>query len=67
MKMVLARFKAFWFSKSYRAQWKERKEEGDRRRCGKTVSKSGKEWTLSARLGRLKTGQDGNTLFGTHL
>ena len=32
---------------SYRAQWKEK--EAGRRRGGKTISKSGQEWTLPAR------------------
>ena len=32
----------------------QRKEAG-RRRGGKTISKSGQEWTLPAHLGRLKT------------
>ena len=36
-------------------------------RCGKTISKSGREWTLPAQLGRLKTGQDGKGLLQTHL
>ena len=34
----------------------EKEEEGDRMRSGKTISKSGQEWTLPAQLGRLKTG-----------
>ena len=29
---------------------------------GKTISKSGQEWTLPAQLGQLKTGQDGKGL-----
>ena len=33
-------------------------KEADRRRGGKTISKSGQEWTLPAQLGQLKTGQD---------
>ena len=32
----------------------EKREEVDRRRGGKTVSKSGQEWTLPAELGQLK-------------
>ena len=36
-----------------------KKKEADRRRGGKTISKSGQELTLSAQLGQLKTGQDG--------
>ena len=31
-------------------------KEADRRRGGKTISKSGQEWTLPAQLGQLKTG-----------
>ena len=38
-------------------------KEADRRRGGKTISKSGQEWTLHAQLGQLKTGQDGKLLF----
>ena len=40
-------------------QGKEKGKEADRRRGGKTISKSGKEWTLPAQLGQLKTRQDG--------
>ena len=40
---------------SYRAQGKDKEKEADRRRGGKTISKSGQEWTLSAQLERLKT------------
>ena len=35
------------------------KEEVDKRKDGKTISKSGQGWTLSAQLGQLKTGQNG--------
>ena len=35
-----------------------KKKGGDRRRDGKTISKSGQEWTLPAQLGQMKTGQD---------
>ena len=38
------------------------KEEVDRIRGGKTISKGGKGWTLPAQLGQLKTGQDGKGL-----
>ena len=31
------------------------------------MSKSGQEWTLSAQLGQLKTGQDGKGLLQIHL
>ena len=34
---------------------------------GKTISKSGQEWTLPAQLGQLKTGQDGKGLLQIHL
>ena len=40
----------------------KKKKEADRKRGGKTISKSGKEWTLPAQQGRLKTGQDGKGL-----
>ena len=53
--------------KSYRAQSKEKEKEADRRRGGKTISKSGHEWTLPAQLGQLKTGQDGKGLLQIHL
>ena len=46
---------------------KEKEKEADRRRGGKTISKSGKEWTLPAPLGELKTGQDGKGLLRIHL
>ena len=39
----------------------------DRRRGGKTISKSGQEWTLPSQLGQLKTGQDGKGLLQIHL
>ena len=39
----------------------------DQRRGGKTISKSGQEWTLAAQLGQLKTGQDGKGLLRIHL
>ena len=45
----------------------KKKKEADRRRGGKTISKSGQEWTLPAQLGPLKTGQDGKGLLPTHL
>ena len=37
---------------------KGKSKEADRK-GGKTISKIGQEWTLSAQLGQLKTGQDG--------
>ena len=45
----------------------ERKKKADRRRGGKTISKSGQEWTLPAQLGQLKTCQDGKGLLRIHL
>ena len=46
---------------------KEKEKEADRRRGGKTISKSGQEWTLPAQIGQLKIGQDGKGLLLTHL
>ena len=46
---------------------KGKRKRGDRRRGGKTISKSGQEWTLPAQLGQLKTGQDGKGLLRIHL
>ena len=46
---------------------KGKEKEADRRRGGKTISKSGQEWTLPAQLGQLKTGQDGKGLLQIHL
>ena len=46
---------------------KGKEKEADRRRGGKTISKSGQEWTLPAQLGQLKTGQDGKGLLRIHL
>ena len=62
--MVCPCFKVFWFSKDNPTGHSERekKKEADRRRGGKTISKSGQEWTLPAQLGQLKTGQDGKGL-----
>ena len=45
----------------------KRKKKADRRRGGKTISKSGQEWTLPAQIGQLKTGQDGKGLLRIHL
>ena len=36
---------------------KGKRKKADRRRGGKTISKSDQEWTLLAQLGQLKTGQ----------
>ena len=44
-----------------------KEKEVDKRRDGRTISKSGQEWTLPAQLGRLKTGQAGNRLLLSHL
>ena len=46
---------------------KGKKEKTDRRRGGKTISKSGHEFILQAQLGQLKTGQDGKELLQIHL
>ena len=43
------------------------KRKRGRRRGGKTISKSGQEWTLPAQLGQLKTGQGGKGLLQIHL
>ena len=39
------------------------KRREDRKKGGKTISKSGQDWTLTAQLGWLKKGQDGKGLF----
>ena len=66
--MVWPCLKVFWFSKDNSSGHSEReKKEADRRRGGKTISKSGQEWTLPAQLGQLKTGQDGKGLLRIHL
>ena len=44
-----------------------KEKKADRRRGGKTISKSGQEWTFPAQLGQLKTGQDGKGLLQIHL
>ena len=62
--MVWSCLKVFWFSKDNLI---EKEKEADRRRGGKTISKSGQEWTLPAQLGQLKTGQDGKGLLRIHL
>ena len=46
---------------------RKKEKEADRRRGGKTISKSGQEWTLPAQLGQLKTGQDGKGLLRIQL
>ena len=51
----------------YRAQWKKNEKEADRRRGGRTISKTGEQWFLPAQLGQLKTGQDGKGLLRIQL
>ena len=46
---------------------KEQRKEADRRKVGKTISKSDQDWTLSTQLGQLKTGQERTGLLRTHL
>ena len=66
--MVWTCLKVFWSSKDNPTGHSERKRKrGDRRGGGKTISKSGQEWTLPAQLGQLKTGQDGKGLLRIHL
>ena len=67
--MVWPRFKIFCFSKENPSRHSERKKknEGDRIIGGKTISKSGQEWTLPAQLGQLKTGQDERGLLRINL
>ena len=67
--MVWPCLTVFWFSKDNPTEHSEskKKKEADRRRDGKTISKSGQEWTLPAQLGQLKTGQDGKGLLRIHL
>ena len=57
--MVWPSFNVFCFSKDNPIEHSEKKkeEEVDRRRGGKTILKSGQEWTFPAQQGRLKTGQ----------
>ena len=46
------------------------KGQGERSRQkndGKTILKSGHEWTSPSQLGQLKTGQDGKALLEIHL
>ena len=69
--MVWPCLNVFRFSKDnprgHSERKKEKEKEADRRRGGKTISKSGLEWTLPAQLGQLKTGQDGKGLLRIHL
>ena len=61
--MVWPRFKVFQFSKDNLQGSVKGKR---RRRGGKTISKSGQEWTLPAQVGWLKTGQSGKGLWQIH-
>ena len=45
----------------------EKEEKVDRKRGGKTISKSGQGWTLPAQPGQLKAGQDEKGLLQSHL
>ena len=45
----------------------KKEKEAHRRKGGRTISKSGQEWTLPAQLWQLKTGQDGKGLLRIHL
>ena len=70
--MIWPCLKVFWFSKDNPTGHSERKKKKEadrrnRRRGGKTISKSGQEWTLPTQLGQLKTGQDGKGLLQIHL
>ena len=46
---------------------KRKKRQTEEEVGGKTISKSGQEWTLPAQLGQLKTGQYGKGLLRIHL
>ena len=67
--MVWSCFNVFRFSKNNPTGHSERKKkkEADRRRDGKTISKSGQEWTLPAQLRQPKTAQDGKGLLRIYL
>ena len=45
-----------------KCEYKEKEKEADRRRGGKTISKSGQKSSLPAQIGQLKTGEDGTGL-----
>ena len=45
----------------------KKKKRQTERRGGKTISKTGQEWTLPAQLRQLKTGQDGKGLLPIYL
>ena len=68
--MVWPCFNIFWSSidnPTGHSERNKKEKEADRRRGGKTISKSGQEWTSPAQLGQLKTGQDGKGLLRIHL
>ena len=66
--MVWPCLNIFWFSKDNPTGHSERKKKKRQtENSGKTISKSGQEWTLPAQLGQLKTGQDGKGLLRIHL
>ena len=65
--MVWPCLNVFWLSEDNSTGHSERKTEADRRRCGKTISMKGQEWTLPGPVGQLKTGQDGKGLLRIHL
>ena len=52
---------------SIRLSEMKKKKRQTEEEVGKTISKSGQEWTLPAQLGQLKTGQDGKGLLRIHL
>ena len=70
---LVKKWKLSWFGQVSRSSglaktilqgtMKGKGKEADRRRGGKTISKSGQEWVLPAQLGQLKTGQDGKGLW----
>ena len=66
--MVWPYSNVFWFSKDNPTGHSEGKKEkgAERRRGWKTISRSGQEWALLAKLGQLKTGQDGKGLLRIH-
>ena len=67
--MIWPCFKVFWFSKDNFTGHSEKKnkKQAYRRRGGKTISKSGQEWTLPAQLGQMKIGKDVKGLLRIHL
>ena len=69
--MVWPCLKVFRFSKDNPIGHSERKKKKRQTEeevgTGKTISKSGQEWTLPAQLGQLKTGPNGKGLLRIHL